>query len=341
MTKAAKNGLQASDKFAPPSLLSTLFLPEALHCQHRQAPLADAMTALRLTFTLFILLWSLPQGLEAESLAEVARSERSRRAQRPATAVIYTNELLHSYASRSGSPSSDRVEPGGSPRRASRSADPSGPTREERRWSQRFLEVKARLATAEQRHEALQSRLEGLNLKFQGDPFRQTTVTDPARVYGPLIAQAERRIEQSRQVFSSTRRELADLRERLRKSGNPLSWENSEAALTHRPDGGTAAGAEGPVLRDRAYWQRQLRLVDQRFRSRIAPLEIERFQLVHRRIPQKGESLEVDSTPGLGLPPGVADINRRIRQLRNRKTEEKRALVEHALRSGALPGWFR
>ena len=95
------------------------------------------------------------------------------------------------------------------------------------------------------------------------------------------------------------------------------------------------------MLRDRAHWQGQLGLLDRRFRSQIASLEIERFQLVHRRIPQKGESLEIDGTTGLGLPPGVADINRRIRRLRNRKTEEQRALVERALRSGALPGWFR
>ena len=345
MNKAANNGLQASDNFVPPSLLLTLlptvFLPKAVLFPHRQPYLADAMKALGLTFTLFILLWSLPQELESQSLAEAARRERVRRARLPEAAVIHTNEVLHAYASRSAALSSHGMESGGAPSRASRSADPSGPTREERRWSQRFLQVKVRLAAAEQRHEALRVRLEGLNFKLQGDPFRQTTVTDPAHVYGPLIAQAERRIEQSRQVLSSARRELADLRERLRKSGKPLSWENSEAALAHRIGEGTAEGTEGPVLRDRAYWRRQLSLLDQRFRSRIAPLEIERFQLVHRRMPQKGESLDVESTPGLGLPPGVADINRRIRQLRSRKTEEKRALVEHALRSGALPGWFR
>ncbi len=345
MTKAANNGLQVSDNFVPPSLLLTLlptvFPTEALLFQHRQPSPADAMKALRRTFTLFILLWSLPQRLEAESLAEVAKRERDRRAQLPAAAVVYTNELLHSYSSRSGSPSSDRVKPGASPRHPFRSADVSGPTQEELRWSRRFLELKARLATAEQHHQSLLAKLNDLNLKLQGDPFQQTTVTDPARVYGPLVAQTERRLEQSRQALSSARQELADLRERLRKSGKPLSWEDSRASLAPRPEGRTADGAEGPVLRDRAHWQRQLGLLDQRFRSRIAPLEIERFQLVHRRIPRKGESLDVDNTTGLGLPPGVADLNLRIRQLRTRKTEERRALVERALRSGALPGWFR
>ena len=339
---AANNGLQASRKFEPHYLLPTRLLPEALPSPYgRQAVRADAMKPLRLTFTLFILLWLLPQEPEARSLAEVARRERNRRAQLPEAAAIYTNEVLQAYAGRSAPPSSGRMEPGASPRRPSRSADLSGPTREERRWSERFLQVKARQAAAEQRHERLRIERDDLNLKLQGDPFRQTTVADPAHVYGPLIAQAERRLEQSRQALSSARQELADLRERLRKSGKPLSWEDSRAALAPRPAGGTADGAAGPVLRDRAYWQRQLGLLDQRFRSRIAPLEVERFQLVHRRIPRKGESPDVDGAPGLGLPPEVADINRRIRQLKSRQSRERQALVEHALRSGALPGWFR
>ena len=341
MTKAANNGLQASDNFVPPSLLPTVFLPEALLFQHRQPPQARAMKAVRLTVPLLVLLWAFPQEMESQSLAEVAGRERSRRAQLTNAAVTYTNEALRSRPGRPALPTSDRKKPGASPSRSFRVPDSSGPTREERRWSRRFLHVKARLAAAEQRHQALRAKLDGLNLKLQGDPFRQTTVTDPAHVYGPLIAQAERQLETSRQSVSSTRQELADLRERLRKSGMPLSWEDSRAALTPRPEGETADGAEVPVLRDRAYWQQQLGLLEQRFSSRIAPLETERFQLMHRRIPQKGESLDVDSTQGLGLPPGVADINRRIRQLRSRKTEEKRALVERALRSGALPGWFR
>jgi hypothetical protein len=341
MNRAANNGLQASDNFAPPSLLPTVSPPEALDFQHRKTPLADPMKALRPTLPLLILFWGLPQELDAQSLAEVAERERTRRTQLPHAAVTYTNESLQARTSRFAISPSGRPETGVSPGRPSRSPGSAGPSREERRWSRRFLQLKIGLAAAELRHEALQSKLDGLNLKLQGDPFRQTTVTDPAHVYAPLIAQTERLIERSRQILSSTRQELADLRERLRKSGQPLSWEDSQAAPAPRPVGGTAGGTEGTVLRDRSYWQRQLSLLDQRFRTRIAPLERERFQLVHRRIPENGESLDVANTRGLGLPPGVADINRRIRQLRSRKTEEKQALVEQALRSGALPGWFR
>ncbi len=342
MPKAAHTGLQESPDSRTSLLLPTRLLSEDLPFRHQQQPvLVDSLRVLRLTSALVILLWSLPQEVGGQSLAEVARSERSRRAQLPHAAATYTNESLQGNAGRVAASSSPRVEPGSHPGRASRSANPPGATQEERRWSGRFLQLKARLAAAEQRHRALRVKLQDLNLKFQGNPFRQTTVVDPAHAYGPLIAQAERRIEHNRQVLSSTRQELAALRERLRKSGSPLSWEDSQAALAPPPASGIAEGVQEPVLRDRAYWQRQLSLVDQRFRSRVSPLEIQRFQLVHRRIPRRGESLQVDSTPGLGLPPGIADINRRIRQLRSRHAGEREVLVEQALRSGALPGWFR
>ena len=341
MSTAANNGLQQIRDFELPALPQIRLFPTAFPFRRQQPPLAGAMRALRLSFLLLILLWTLPQDLVAQSLAEAAERERTRRAQLPHAAVTYTNEALQRDPSRYAPPSSGRVKSGPAPSRSLRPGDLPDPTREELRWSRRFLQLKARLAAAEQRHQALQLKLKDLNLKLQGDPFRQTTVTDPAHVYGPLIAQAEHRIERSLQVLSSARQELADLRERLRKSGKPLSWEDSQAALASRPLGGAADGAEGPARRDRAYWQRQLSVIDQRFRSLIAPLEIERFRLVHRRIPGKGESLDVGSTTALGLPPGVADLNRRIRQLRSRKTEEKQALVDHALRSGALPGWFR
>ena len=303
--------------------------------------MADAtMRAFRLTSILLVLLWSLPQDLEAQTLAEVARRERGRRALLPDAAVTYTNEAVRRYLSRSPS-SSGQPASGAPPGQSSLAEDNPVPTQEEHRWRQRFIRLKATAAAAEERHKTLQSRANALNLKLQGDPFHQTTVADPAHVYGPLMARTQRQIQQNRQVLSRARQELADLREGLRKSGMPLSWADSQAALRLRPSRGTAGLPVETTVKDRAYWQQQLSLVDQRFRSRIAPLETERFQLVHRRIPRKRESLAVDDPPGLGLPPRVADIDLRIRQLRRRQSAERQALVEQALRSGALPGWFR
>ena len=304
--------------------------------------MADAtMRALGLTSILLILLWPVLRQLEAQSLAEVARRERGRRALLPDSAVTYTNEAVRRYLSRSAASSSGQPESGAPPDQSSLAEYNPVPTQEEHRWSQRFIRLKGTVVAAEERHKTLQSRANALNLKLQGDPFHQTTVADPAHVYGPLMARTRLRIQQNQQVLSRARQELADLREHLRKRGMPLSWVESQAALRLRPAPGAAGQPEETAVRDRAYWQQQLSLVDQRFRSRIAPLVTERFQLVHRRIPRKRESLAVDGPPGLGLPPRVADIDLQIRQLRHRQSAEKQALVEQALRSGALPGWFR
>ena len=122
MNKAAHNGLQVSHTFVPPSLLPTplptVFLPEAPLFRHRQPPSAGATNALRLTFTLLVLLWALPQELRGQSLAEAARKERNRRARLPGAAVTYTNEALHAQAGRFGVSSSDRATPATSRRRA-------------------------------------------------------------------------------------------------------------------------------------------------------------------------------------------------------------------------------
>ena len=187
--------------------------------------MADAtMRALGLTSILLILLWPVPQELEAQSLAEVARRERGRRALLPDAAVTYTNEAVRRYLSRSAASSSGQPESGAPPGQSSLAEDNPVPTQEEHRWSQRFIRLKATVAAAEERHKTLQSRANALNLKLQGDPFHQTTVADPAHVYGPLIAQTKRQIQQNQQILSRARQELADLREGLRKSGMPLSW---------------------------------------------------------------------------------------------------------------------
>ena len=204
MSQAASNGRRQSRNFEPPALLPISLFPQALHLRHRHQPAtAPAMSALRLTSILLILLWSLPREPAAQSLAEVAERERTRRAQLPHAAVTHTNEALQGYAGRPAASSSGRAKPVPHPSRFSRSGEtlPGRPGRSDA-GAERFLQVKARLAAAEQRQrEPCGSKLDDLNLKLQGDPFRQTTVTDPAHVYGPLIAQAQRRLEQSRQVL--------------------------------------------------------------------------------------------------------------------------------------------
>ncbi len=294
-----------------------------------------------LILTLLAILWTIPPEIDAQSLAELARQERRRRIQRGTSGKIFTNEDLGQYGNGSSGAPSGRSATSPVTFKSSSSSFKPSVAAEERQWSQRFIEAKARVAAARQRQKALQSKVKDLNQKLQGNPFRQTTVVDPANAYGPLIARARQRIQQNDLALATAERELTDLREALRKSGKPRSWEHSRAAL--RPAASPSAGEkeQRPKAKDQAYWQRRLALIDQRYHSRIRPLEAERFPLVHRRTPQNEESLAIGGHRGLGLPPRVVDLDIQIKRLKRQQTQEKQAVMEQALRSGALPGWFR
>ena len=96
----------------------------------------------------------------------------------------------------------------------------------------------------------------------------------------------------------------------------------------------------GPALvKDQKYWQEQLSIIDKRYNALITPLEAERFQLVNRRTAQEGEFLSTPDRLGLGAPPEVIDIDVQLKELKQKREQEKNALIERALR--ALPGWFR
>ena len=147
--------------------------------------------------------------------------------------------------------------------------------------------------------DALQAKLNDLNLKL----LRQSDVLDRENVYGPLIGQTRQQIEENKGEAVAAQQGLEDLREELRKSGNPASWENSEAALKPDPK---AAKPEEPKVKDQKYWQEKLSAIDKRYSAMITPLETERFQLVHRRSLKEGETPGPPGALGMGAPPRVA-----------------------------------
>ena len=131
---------------------------------------------------------------------------------------------------------------------------------------------------------------------------------------------------------------MDDLREELRKSGNPVSWENSEAALKPDPK---ETKPEEPKIKDQKYWQEKLSVIDKRYNAMISPLETERFQLINRRSLKEGETPTAPGVLGMGAPPRVLDIDVQIKELNEKREQEKREVVNQATREGALPGWFR
>jgi len=268
----------------------------------------------------------------SQSLADLARKEREKQGK---SKKVYTNDDLTKYEGlRSSTPATPAAQPPDSTGTSAKSAISGPDDSTERAWSKRFIEAKARLQESKTNADALQAKLNDLNMRL----LRQSDVFDRENVYGPLIAQTKQQIEENKAEAAAAQQGLEDLREELRKSGNPVSWENSEAALKPDPK---ETKPEEPKIKDQKYWQEKLSAIDKRYNAMIAPLETERFQLVNRRSLKEGETPTPPGALGLGAPPRVIDIDVQIKELNQKREQEKQELISQAIREGALPGWFR
>ena len=269
----------------------------------------------------------------SQSLADLARKEREKQQGKPRK--VYTNDDLTKYEDlRSSTPATPAAQPPDSTGTSAKTVISGPDDSSERDWSKRFIEAKARVQESKTKGDALQTKLNDLNMKL----LRQSDVFDRENVYGPLIAQAKQQIEETKAEAAAAQLGLQDLREELRKSGNPVSWENSEAALKPDPK---ETKPEEPKIKDQKYWQEKLSTIDKRYNAMIAPLEAERFQLVNRRSLKEGETPTPPGALGMGAPPRVIDIDIQIKELNQKRGQEKQELVNQAIREGALPGWFR
>jgi len=268
-----------------------------------------------------------------QSLADLAKKEREKQQGKPKK--VYTNDDLNKYEDlRSSAPATPAAQASDSTGKSSKAMLAGPDDTSERAWSKRFIEAKARVRDSKTNAEALQTKLNDLNMKL----LRQSDVLDRENVYGPLIAQAKKQIEENKGEAAAAQQGLEDLREELRKSGNPVSWENSEAALKPDPK---ETKPEEPKIKDQKYWQEKLSVIDKRYNAMISPLETERFQLINRRSLKEGETPTAPGALGMGAPPRVLDIDVQIKELNQKREQEKREVVNQATREGAMPGWFR
>jgi len=268
-----------------------------------------------------------------QSLADLAKKEREKQQGKPKK--VYTNDDLNKYEDlRSSAPATPAAQASDSAGKSSKAMLAGPDDTSERAWSKRFIEAKARVRDSKTNAEALQTKLNDLNMKL----LRQSDVLDRENVYGPLIAQAKKQIEENKGEAAAAQQGLDDLREELRKSGNPVSWENSEAALKPDPK---ETKPEEPKIKDQKYWQEKLSVIDKRYNAIISPLETERFQLINRRSLKEGETPTAPGALGMGAPPRVLDIDVQIKELNQKREQEKLETVNQAVREGALPGWFR
>jgi len=294
-----------------------------------------------LVFSSVLALPALP--CQAQSVADAARQERAKRQNKKTPGKVFTNEDLRRYdnAQESSAQTTPDAEPPSEPTETStRSEGLSSGDGEERAWSRRFIEAKGKLQQAKNQREVLQAKLNDLNLKLmRANPNAvETEVFDREHLYLPLIAQTKEQIEKNKNDVAGAEKELEDLRDELRKSGKPASWADSQLAL--QPER-TEKKAEPAKVKDQRYWQEQLALIDKRYKALAAPLEEERFQLINRRPAAEGESTSQTGNLGMGVPPRVIDIDVQLKEMNQKRDQEKAALVERAVHEGALPGWFR
>ena len=298
------------------------------------------MKILSILLILVSTLWLSFVPCQAQSLADLARKEREKREGQRSPSKVFTNEDLNYGSSRSSAtPAREVNEPEDTKPSPSKAEVPDSNEGDERAWSKRFIECKAKLQEAKNQGQILQVKLNELNLNLlQANPQGRSEVYDREHLYLPLIAQTKQQIEKNKSDIAAAEQALEDLREELRKSGKPVSWENSQLALQADDK---ARKPDAPKIKDQRYWQEQLSIIDKRYAAQIDPLLEERFQLVNRRPVKEGESTTTIGTLGLGVPPRVIDIDVQIKELNQKRDQEKAALVEQAIREGALPGWFR
>ncbi len=269
-------------------------------------------------FVIFTTMWlnSLPS--HGQNLADIARKERARRGGMKHASRVYTNSDLVKYQEHliDGEPAREFKPSQSLERVASETQTGRSEAEEECAWSQRFLAARRQLLEAEIQERKLQAKIRELNARatwLSSSVFAMVVVP-----FGSLDVYQE--LEESNKSILILKKALEDLREQLRKSGRPQSWEDSLAALMGCSE---SRESDSPGARDQQYWQKQVALIESYYDSLVSPLEAE---------------LSGDREPGNTYVP---DIGLLIKELRQRHEEEKRAVAELAVRKGALPGWFR
>ncbi|MGH9425139.1 MAG: hypothetical protein ACRD2L_02380 [Terriglobia bacterium] len=212
-----------------------------------------------------------------------------------------------------------------------RAASPVSGSEEERDWSRRFLEAKTRLRELREEDDGLSRKLSVLR------NFSCGAGEDAGFYHNPyLVAKTEKQFEVTRKNLDAAEQALAGLRESLRRSGKPVSWQDSRLAI-EQPERSVPTAV--PAVKDEGYWRKQLSTIDKRYDYLIEPLRVELFELSHLRAPNPGEDI-TGTGSGICIP-FYSKIQQQIKELQQQHQEERAALMEQGRREGALPGWFR
>jgi hypothetical protein len=178
------------------------------------------------TFGLFLPAAILVVTVDAQSqtLADVARSERSR--QKAPASKVYTNADLTPPGSAQPvpSPASPPSPASAAPESDAAPAARSGPVdkqgRDERYWRETFETARAELKRAEDRMLVLETQRNELNLQI----LRQSNLYNRENVLGAQLKVLETELAAVRMARDAAIQRLSALEEELRRSGGPPGW---------------------------------------------------------------------------------------------------------------------
>lgn len=175
-------------------------------------------------FTLAMLVLALPIATQAQSLADVARTEEARRKAVGKPAKVYTNDSLKRDFTESvpsnATPAAPAAEQQAQAPAPDAAAGGEGEQKKDQKyWSARINAARQALERSRMFADALQSRINGLNADF-------TNRDDPAQ-----RAQIDLERQRSLSEFERVKKEIADqtkaiaaIEEEARKAGVPAGW---------------------------------------------------------------------------------------------------------------------
>ncbi len=195
-------------------------------------------TASRRLATVFVaaLLVALPGLAGAQSLADVARAEKSRRQEQPTASKVYTNDSVKSDITPSttstplpGVATSDAasaaamaaapVATDGSGTDVATAPSAGGERRDQAYWKNRISAAREQLERSSTFAEALQTRINALTADFvnRDDPAQQAQI-------GQNRAKAVAELDRVQREMAAQNKSIAAIEDEARKAGVPAGW---------------------------------------------------------------------------------------------------------------------
>jgi hypothetical protein len=159
-------------------------------------------------------------SVSAQSLADVAKAEETRRKSVNATTKVYTNENLGQPAAVNPAPAaSTGANPAAKPADADKPDEKLDPVKTQAHWKERATTIQQSLSRNRLLLDALQSQVNSLNAEF-------VNTDDPGHrdLLQARVQRASGELQRVQQDIEKQTKAAADLQEEARKAGIPPGW---------------------------------------------------------------------------------------------------------------------